>query len=232
MVVALAPGVVQDELDQADELEQGQGAGPLLVSEHGTASPRALKLRRRRCFHRVMSGLEKRGQGPYRLMMLSTGMTDKAAVQRAFRGLVQWGKRRGLLQDYVRVPELTEEGFVHLHIAFRGKFIDRLLLMAEWYKLVGGPEYMPGMKYVYLQAMRSKRGSAHYLAKYMVKDTELALFRGNYSWSWGWVWRGFVRDWTDLKRAWAYANDVLHWGMSYGQLLAQWRFFCRVGLAP
>lgn len=202
----------------------GGVAGSLLVSEHKIARNRAL--RRKRCYHRVMSGLERGGH--LRVMMLSTATADRERVVRAWRALVMWGKRRGLLVDYIRVPELTESGYIHYHVVYRGGYIERLVVMRKWYALVGGPEYCPGQKYVYLQRLHSKRGIAHYLAKYMAKGNEGA---GNYSWSWGWVWRGFVRDWVALKSAWRMANDW-GWGISYGALLAQWRSFVKAGIPP
>lgn len=214
-------------------------AVPSLVSEHETVTDtplpfgdyqarRAARARRRRCFHRVMSGLERGGD--LRVVMLSTGVRDKVVVQRAFRSLVAWAKRRGLLEDYIRVPELTADDYIHLHLIFRGRFIDRPLLMRKWYALLGGPEYMPGAKYVYLQRLRSKVGIAHYLAKYMAKGDETWV-RGNYSWSWGWVWRGFCGDWEALKRAWAFGNER-GFGVSYAGLLALWRWHCRAGISP
>ena len=212
-----------------------KGAKPpvssLLVSEYKSVTK--LKRRKKRCFHRVMSGLER--GGCFRVMMLSSGVTEKAVIQRAWRSLVTWGKRRGLLVDYIRVPELTDSGYIHLHVVYRGKFIDRLVLMREWYRLLGGGEYMPGQKYVYLQGLHSKKGIAHYLAKYMAKGNEVA---GNYSWSWGWVWRGFVGDWHRLVKAWRCANNGWdEWAgnrqvLSFKWLLDRWRWHLAAGIPP
>ena len=208
-----------------------QGGRPPSLLVYADKSVIKLNRRRRRCFHRVMSGLER--GGCFRVLMLSSEYGDKRKIQRAWRSLVAWAKSRGLLGDYLRVPELTEAGCIHLHVVYRGKFIDRLVLMREWYKLVGGAEYMPGLKYIYLQKLHSRRGLAHYLAKYMAKGNTVA---GNYSWSWGWVWRGFVRDWHSLVRVWRCANNG--WGdfagrpleLSFKWLLDRWRWHLATGL--
>ena len=209
----------------------GGGVSSLLVSEVKTA--RRLNRKRKRCFHRVISGLER--GGTFRVLMLSSGISDKARVQKAFHSLREWGRRHSLLVDYIRVPELTSDGYIHLHIVYRGAYIDRLVLMRKWYSLVGGNEYMPGLKYVYLQGLHSKKGMAHYLAKYMAKGNELA---GNYSWSWNWVWPGFVKDWQYLVHCWRCANNGwdefafhrVH--LPFKWLLDRWRWHLIAGMPP
>ncbi|GAJ06554.1 unnamed protein product [marine sediment metagenome] len=107
---------------------------------------------------------------------------------------------------------------------------------------MGGNEYMPGMKYVYLQGLHSRKGIAHYMAKYMAKSE--ALVAGNYSWSWYWVWPGFVKDWNYLKHCWRCANNgwdewafhkvdiPLVGGHGHAGLLGLWRWYLQAGIPP
>jgi len=126
-------------------------------------------------------------------------------------------KRRHLLTGYIRVPEYTKSGLQHLHIIFRGSYIDQAYLSALWHQLHGA-------KVVDIRAIKNldgKRGMANYMAKYMTK--ELA---GRYSWDWGWVWRGFCRDWTHLKKLWRYLVGS-GTGNTFQDLLRWWRLWLK-----
>lgn len=70
----------------------GSGCVPsLLVYTNITA--RKPNRRRKRCFHRVMSGLERGGR--FRILMLSSGQTDKVAAQRAITCIKRKGTASG-----------------------------------------------------------------------------------------------------------------------------------------
>ena len=100
-------------------------------------------------------------------------------------------KRRGLLQGYIKVPEASKNGKQHLHVLFRGEYIEQALISHWWQQLHHA-------KVVDIRKAwrgRGGRGLASYMAKYMSKEN---IYR--YSWNWGWVWRGFCRDWNKLKR--------------------------------
>lgn len=99
--------------------------------------------------------------------------------------------RRKLLQGYIKVPEVAADGRKHLHILFRGSYIEQAMIKAMW-------ENIHQSSIVDIRLVRTDKNPkrvAAYMAKYMTK--ELA---GRYAWSWGWVWRGFCRDWTTYKR--------------------------------
>lgn len=102
-------------------------------------------------------------------------------------------KRRGLLEGYIKVPELSKNGKQHLHVLFRGSYISQVLLSRWWQELHKAK--VVGITRVKYRSRKSDL--AAYMAKYMSKAL---LWR--YSWNWTWVWRGFVRDWAALKRWW------------------------------
>ncbi|GAH90850.1 unnamed protein product, partial [marine sediment metagenome] len=56
------------------------------------------------------------------------------------------------------------------------------------------------------------------MAKYMSKENA-----HRYSWDWKWVWRGFCKNWADLKKtAWEFCIDGL--AMTMQQIIWYWRF--------
>jgi hypothetical protein len=89
------------------------------------------------------------------------------------------------------VPELSKNGKQHVHVLFRGKYIEQALISRWWQEL-----HQAKVVDIRLVAYkRKKKALASYMAKYMSKA---GLYR--YSWNWEWVWRGFVKDWHSLKR--------------------------------
>ncbi|MBA7538143.1 hypothetical protein ES705_30417 [subsurface metagenome] len=143
----------------------------------------------RRCYHRVISGIERGGQ--LRFLTLTSSNDSPDTCQRSFRALYMRLKRRGLIQGYIKVPEKSRNGKQHLHVLFRGSYLEQALISRWW-------QDIHRAKIVDVRAVGRKRGKkvlASYMAKYMSKEN---LFR--YSWSWGWVWKGFCRDWRNLKK--------------------------------
>lgn len=104
--------------------------------------------------------------------------------------------RRKLVTGYIRVTENTDNGRQHLHMIFRGSYIEQKYLSYLWAQIHNSPV-------VDIRAVRSryrdKKRVANYLAKYMTKE----VYR-RYSWSWGWVYKGFVKTW---KLALKHLND-------------------------
>lgn len=185
--------------------------------------------RNRRCFHRVMSGLQRGGR--IRFLTL-TSAPQSGDIHRHFKALVMRLKRRGLLTGYIQVPAYTKSGLVHKHILFRGSYLEQAMIAKWWSDLHGA-------KVVDIRAVRgNKRLIAGYMASYMSNQSA-----GHYSWDWGWVWRGFVRDWQRLKHSWLCARhgwDVFsplksglpRWDVSLTGLLLQWRWHLETGIPP
>ena len=150
-----------------------------------------LTAKRKRCYHRVMSGLERGGQ----LRFLTLTSSDEATqdIQKSWRALYMRMKRRNLIQGYIKVPELTKKGRLHLHVLFRGEYVAQALISKWWSDI----HHSQVVDIRYVQLYRGKKAVASYMAKYMSKETA-----GRYGWSWGWVWRGFCRHWLLWKRYW------------------------------
>jgi len=138
-----------------------------------------------------MSGLERGGS--LRFLTLTSSPEATQDIQKSWRALYMRLKRRNLIQGYIKVPELTLAGRMHLHILFRGEYIAQVLLSKWWQEIHHS-------KIVDIRSFRphgGKKRTAAYMAKYMSKENA-----GRYSWSLGWVWRGFCRHWLLWKRFW------------------------------
>lgn len=180
------------------------------MSQSDTSFTRSAKSRR--CYHRVMSGIIR--GGTLRFITLTSSDAAPADIQRSWRALHMRMVRRGLLQGYIRVPERGQNFRDHLHILFRGSYIDQALIK-HWWSQIHNSDIVD-IRLV--RTYGSPRKIAAYMAKYMSKESS-----GRYSWSWGWVWRGFVKDWTLYKRWWwktihvegknSFRNCIAGWDM-------------------
>lgn len=165
----------------------------------------------RRCYHRVISGIERGGD--LRFITLTSSKDSPDTCQNSFRALYGRLKRRGLIQGYIKVPEPSKNGKQHVHVLMRGKFILQSELSTMWQEIHHA-------KIVDIRKVWSnvdKRKLASDMASYMSKEN---MYR--YSWSWGWVWRGFCNDWMKLKRV----RNILQAAGEYipfADLLALWR---------
>lgn len=143
----------------------------------------------RRCYHRVISGIER--GGTLRFLTLTASNESPELAQHSFRVLYKRLQRRGLIKGYIKVPELSKNGKQHVHVLFRGSYIDQMLISHWWQEI-----HKAKIVDIRLVAYRRKpKALASYMAKYLSKEN---LYR--YSWNWDWVWRGFVGDWKRLKR--------------------------------
>lgn len=171
----------------------------------------------RRCYHRVLSGLERGGQ--FRFLTLTSSNQSPDSCQQDWRKLYMRLHRRGLIQAYIKVPELSKNGKQHLHIIFRGQYIAQAHISQLWQELHKA-------KIVDIRRVkqgRTKQQLASYMAKYLSKEN---LFR--YSWSWSWVWKGFCKDWTRLKRLFSLLSELSDY-IPMKIILATWKRFIRAG---
>lgn len=141
--------------------------------------------RRKRCFHRVLSGLEKGGD--LRFLTLTSSDESPYGIEKSWLKLYKRMKRRGLIQGYVKVREYTDRGYEHLHVLYRGSYISQRLL-SEWWLEIHKASVVD-IRSTY----GTKRKIAGYLVKYMLKRM------ASYSWSQDWVYRGFVKTWYQAK---------------------------------
>jgi hypothetical protein len=123
------------------------------------------------------------------------------------------------MKGYIKVVERSRNGKQHLHVLFRGSYIEQAWVSAQWQEIHGA-------KIVDIRRAvvgKSKHRIAAYLAKYMSKEGA-----GRYSWSWGWVWKGFVKDWNRLKHYWWNAASMGE-HLDFDWLVRAWRIFLKLG---
>jgi hypothetical protein len=77
-------------------------------------------------------------------------------------------------QGYVRVVELHKSGTPHLHLALAIPFLPQTTLSRWWQEFTSSP-------IVDIRAIKTERGLAQYLSKYLTKDT--AALDGRRKWS-------------------------------------------------
>lgn len=169
----------------------------------------------RRCYHRVISGVER--GGTLRFLTLTSSDESPDSCQKSFRVLYMRLKRRNLIKGYIKVPNLSKNGKQHLHVLFRGSYIEQQLLSHWWQEIHQA-------KVVDIKIVR--RGTdpkklASEMASYMAKNN---AFR--YSWSWGWVWRGFAGDWAKLKKLVKLTYGEIT-GKALQVLLLSWRMWLK-----
>jgi len=188
---------------------------PSLLDIESTSARKRFK----RMYHRVRSGLER--DGNVRLLTLTSSpganspggdLPGAGDFQRDFRKLIMRLRRRGLVTDYIRCPELTRTGLRHDHILFRGSYIEQAYLSYLWGELHHSP----------VVDIRRVKGR-HWLSCYLANDMAKAP-AGRYSYSWGWVWKGFAKSWQRLKR---YSREM-NW--NYARLLTFWRICVKLDI--
>jgi len=174
----------------------------------------------RRCYHRVISGIER--GGTLRFLTLTASNQSPDTAQKSFKALYMRLKRRGLIKGYIKVPEIGKNGKQHLHVLFRGSYIEQAMISQWWQELHKA-------KIIDIRAVRrstNPRKLASDMASYMSKPNSL-----RYSWNWAWVWRGFVKDWNNLKRLWHQLNHF-HPTYTFQWLLNQWAICLKYNLRP
>ena len=171
----------------------------------------------RRCYHRVISGIQRGGQ--LRFLTLTSSNDSPDTCQRSFRALYMRLKRRNLMQGYIKVPEASKNGKQHLHVLFRGSYVDQVLIGKWW-------QQIHKANIVDIRLVKSKRTAsvlASYMAKYMSKEN---IYR--YSWNWGWVWRGFCKDWKELNRR-VRGYRLSGWDTPFRDIIRFWTGCLRAG---
>jgi hypothetical protein len=135
-----------------------------------------------------MSGLEfaaARGE-KVRFLTLTSAPTSTKDIHHSFRTFVKRVRRKGKF-EYLAVKEYTESGLAHLHILYRGIYLDQAWISETW-------KQIHGAKITYIEEVKGNLVQvANYLAKYIISGGE------RFWWSWNWVYRGFVKDWNYIK---------------------------------
>lgn len=170
--------------------------------------------KKKRCYHRVISGLQRRGL--VRFVTLTSSDDAPVDIQHSFRKLMWRLKRRGLVKDYIKVIEVKGDGREHIHMAYRGQYIDQKWLSFLWEKIhLSSVVDIRQLK----SGARDKTRAANYLAKYMAKE----MCR-RYSWSRYWVYPGFIRVWCVAKRIRSTAVRLFGFENTSKALLTAWKW--------
>ena len=125
-------------------------------------------------------------------------------IRESFQMAINRLRRSGVIFDYLKVVEYTVRGEPHIHMLYRGRFYLKVMLSWLWSEIHLSPV-------VWIQAIRSPRDGAHYVAKYLGKDA-----RARYSMSHGWLWVGAARDWK------AFVAVSVRDGWEWEKLLEKW----------
>lgn len=108
---------------------------------------------------------------PTRLLTLTSRRTEGTTAERAAKALVlAWRLIRRRIHsqhadkrvEFLAIFERTQLGWPHLHILMRGPYLDQRWLSAQMQELTDSP-------IVDIRRVKSKRGAAHYVAKYTAK---------------------------------------------------------------
>lgn len=81
---------------------------------------------------------------------------------------------------YIKIVEVTKHGWPHLHIAAQCRFVPQHTLSRWWSELTGSPV-------VDIRIVRTQRGIARYLGKYLTKQHGCLPGRRRYAATWRWL---------------------------------------------
>jgi len=114
-----------------------------------------------------------------------TSSDDNSDIHHSFEILKKRIRRRYGRFEYISVKEHSKNGLVHLHIAYRGRYMSQKWLSDTWSEIHKA-------KIVWIAELYSWKYARH-LARYFIKEGF-----GRFWSSWSWVYRGFLKDWKRL----------------------------------
>ena len=190
-------------------------------------------IRKKKLFRLFKSGFESAGAHTetIRFLTLTTSDDSKDDIYASFEKFVKRVRRRYGSFEYVAVREWTVKGKPHLHILFRGKYMDQKWISSAWREV--HESFI-----VDIRQVTSLKKAANYLMKYLVKDGNcveayvecsdgvirelreakregFVSRRGNragengtlryfraFSCSSGWVFKGYAKAWKRIKDWW------------------------------
>lgn len=192
--VAIATPPVSLPAGREETKSQGGGGGiapPLLdIWDISRRYAQEKKERRiKRFYQRYFTGIGVGGL----LRFLTLTSSDEALargidIHRSFTKLVKRLRRRWGQFEYIGVIEVKGDR-KHLHLVFRGQYMDQVQVSAMWADIHRSPV-------VDIRAMWGQRGGAMELAKYLAKEV-----RNRYWASYNWVFKGWVGWSKKVKRA-------------------------------
>jgi hypothetical protein len=154
----------------------------------------SLSAKRKRAFHRLLSGFTRarhRGDRLRFLTLTSVSGSSDLLLRRHAQLLFRRIRRAfGFKPEYWSLR--TNEGFGVLHIIFKGGFVPQRWISDVWRSIHGAS----------IVDIRALRGSSRRLANYLVANYLCKQSFERMSWSWGWVFRGFCGVWRSQFASW------------------------------
>ena len=133
----------------------------------------------RRFYQRYFTGVGVGGRLRFLTLTSSdTAVAEGLDIHRSWRCLVMRLRRRLGAFEYIGVREIKGDR-QHLHLVFRGSYIEQKLISAMWDKLHKS-------QVVFIEAVYKARGGANYLAKYICEQAD-----NRYWCSYNWVFKGW-----------------------------------------
>lgn len=158
---------------------------------------------KKRTYFKAISAFSAYKRETLRWITLTSSEEQSANFQRNFRRLIMRLRRRGLVHEYLRVPERTKDGKRHEHILFLGKYIVQRYLSYLWGKIHNSPV-------VWINKVGVS--SARYLAKYASKFPQWRVSNSR-----AWCRKRLCGAWADWKRASRELN------LGYQSMLKLWK---------
>jgi len=159
--------------------------------------------KQKRCYHRAMSGLEVAYvlNEHVRFLTLTSAPASPSDIHKSFSKFVKRARRKFGKFEYIAVKEETGSGLIHLHILYRGSYMEQEWISKTWEEIHAAPV-------VWIECVDLKRTKknkiAAYLVKYLAKDP-----LGRYWCSHNWVFRGFVKFWKAVVQHYGYSRKTL-----------------------
>ena len=141
-----------------------------------------------RAYQRFMLGVGMPGE--YLLITFTTPPGFKGNINRAWRMFLNRMRRRGIICEYYAVKEWNKDHTCqHIHAVFRLDYIGYQVARQQWKEVTGAV-------WIHVDKVRSAKGMASYLGKYLNKAYDDEPGKRSYWYAYEWIypkWRGFSK---------------------------------------
>ena len=143
----------------------------------------------KRAYQRFMLGVHMPGE--YRLLTLTTPPEFEGSLHSAWRKFLMRMRRRGLIREYYAVKEWNKAHTCqHLHVVLRLDYIGYQVARQQW-------QAVTGAVWIHVDRVKSVRGMASYLGKYLNKAYDDEPNKRSYWYAYEWIyckWRRFSKE--------------------------------------
>ncbi len=143
----------------------------------------------KRAYQRFMLGVGMPGQ--YRLLTLTTPPDFKGDIHNAWRKFLKRMQRQNLIREYFAVKEWNKAHTCqHIHVVLRIDYIGYQIAREQW-------KAVTGAVWIHVDKVRSLKGMARYLGKYLNKAYDDEPGKRSYWYAYEWIyrkWRAFSKE--------------------------------------